>query len=71
MFSAALLAVVAGLLTALSAKAETPVADFYRNKSVDIYIGFSVGGSMTSTRDCWRASWAGTFREIRPLFRAR
>jgi tripartite-type tricarboxylate transporter receptor subunit TctC len=44
MFSAALLALVASLLTTLSAEAETSVANFYRNKNIDIYIGFSVGG---------------------------
>jgi tripartite-type tricarboxylate transporter receptor subunit TctC len=44
MFSAALLVLVASLLTTLSAEAETSVANFYRNKNIDIYIGFSVGG---------------------------
>jgi hypothetical protein len=44
MFSAALLTLVASLLTTLSAEAETSVTSFYRNKNIDIYIGFSVGG---------------------------
>ena len=39
-----MLALVAGLLTTLSTQAETPVADFYKNRSIDVYIGFSVGG---------------------------
>jgi tripartite-type tricarboxylate transporter receptor subunit TctC len=31
-------------MTTASANAQTSVADFYRNKSIDVYIGFSVGG---------------------------
>jgi tripartite-type tricarboxylate transporter receptor subunit TctC len=41
---AALLALVASLLTTPSVGAETSVADFYKNRSIDVYIGFSVGG---------------------------
>jgi tripartite-type tricarboxylate transporter receptor subunit TctC len=44
MLRAALLALVAGVIATSSVGAETPVADFYRNKSIDVYIGFSVGG---------------------------
>jgi tripartite-type tricarboxylate transporter receptor subunit TctC len=44
MVRAALLVVAAGLIATASANAQTSVADFYRNKSIDVYIGFSVGG---------------------------
>jgi tripartite-type tricarboxylate transporter receptor subunit TctC len=44
MVRATLLVVAAGLMTTASANAQTSVADFYRNKSIDVYIGFSVGG---------------------------
>jgi tripartite-type tricarboxylate transporter receptor subunit TctC len=44
MVRAALLALTAGAITCASASAQTSVADFYRNKSIDVYIGFSVGG---------------------------
>ena len=44
MFRAALLALMASAVTAASASAETSVADFYKNKNIDVYIGFSVGG---------------------------
>jgi tripartite-type tricarboxylate transporter receptor subunit TctC len=44
MFRAALLALTAGAITAASASAQTSVADFYKNKNIDVYIGFSVGG---------------------------
>jgi tripartite-type tricarboxylate transporter receptor subunit TctC len=48
-FRAALPALVASLLTTSSVGAEsvgdkTSVADFYKNKNIDLYIGFSVGG---------------------------
>jgi tripartite-type tricarboxylate transporter receptor subunit TctC len=43
MFRAALLALAASVIATASAGAET-VADFYRNKTIDVYIGFSVGG---------------------------
>jgi hypothetical protein len=44
MFRAGLLALVAGVLTTSSVAAQTAVADFYKSKNVDVYIGFSVGG---------------------------
>jgi tripartite-type tricarboxylate transporter receptor subunit TctC len=44
MFRAALLALVAGLLTTSSVAADPSVANFYKNKNIDVYIGFSVGG---------------------------
>ena len=44
MLRAALLAFSVGVVAPASAKAEISVADFYRNKSIDVYIGFSVGG---------------------------
>jgi tripartite-type tricarboxylate transporter receptor subunit TctC len=43
-FRAAVLALVGSSLTASSVVAETPVANFYKNKNIDVYIGFSVGG---------------------------
>src|SRR5262249_52546960 len=43
MFRAALPALAASVIAMASAGAET-VADFYRNKTIDVYIGFSVGG---------------------------
>src|SRR5262245_20115136 len=44
MFRAALLALAVGVIATASAGAETSVANFYRNKNIDVYIGFSVGG---------------------------
>jgi len=44
MFRAALLALAVSVIAAASANAQPSVADFYRNKNVDVYIGFSVGG---------------------------
>jgi tripartite-type tricarboxylate transporter receptor subunit TctC len=44
MFRAALLALVASAIATSSVGAETSVANFYRNKNIDVYIGFSVGG---------------------------
>ncbi len=44
MLRAALLALVAGVIANSSVGAQTSVADFYRNRSIDVYIGFSVGG---------------------------
>src|SRR5215467_8040759 len=44
MFRAAVPALVASLLTASSVGAEDSVASFYKNKNIDVYIGFSVGG---------------------------
>ena len=44
MFRAALLALTASAITTASASAQTSVADFYKNKNIDVYIGFSVGG---------------------------
>ncbi len=44
MFRAALLALVASVIATSSLGAETSVASFYRNKTIDVYIGFSVGG---------------------------
>ena len=32
------------VIAATSARAETSVADFYRNKSIDVYVGLSAGG---------------------------
>jgi tripartite-type tricarboxylate transporter receptor subunit TctC len=44
MVRAVLLAVTASAIIAAPASAQTSVADFYKNKNVDIYIGFSAGG---------------------------
>jgi len=44
MLRAALLALVASVIATSSIGAETSVASFYRNKNIDVYIGFSVGG---------------------------
>jgi tripartite-type tricarboxylate transporter receptor subunit TctC len=44
MFRAAWLALVASVIAAASASAETSIANFYKNKNIDVYIGFSVGG---------------------------
>jgi tripartite-type tricarboxylate transporter receptor subunit TctC len=44
MFRAALPALAASVIATASAGAETSVADFYRNKNIDVHIGFSVGG---------------------------
>ena len=44
MFRVVLLAVTASAIATASASAQTSVADFYRNKSIDVYVGFSVGG---------------------------
>jgi tripartite-type tricarboxylate transporter receptor subunit TctC len=38
------LALAVSVVAAASASAQTSVADFYRNKTIDVYIGFSVGG---------------------------
>lgn len=43
MFRSALLALATSAIAA-SASAQTSVADFYRNKSIDVYSGLSVGG---------------------------
>src|SRR3974390_1726399 len=40
----ALFALSAMVLATVSANAETSVADFYRNKNIDVYIGLSAGG---------------------------
>ena len=44
MFRGVLIAVAGIMIAAVSARAETSVADFYRNKSIDVYIGLSAGG---------------------------
>ncbi len=44
MFRVVLLALTASAIATASASAQTSVADFYRNKSIDVYVGFSVGG---------------------------
>jgi tripartite-type tricarboxylate transporter receptor subunit TctC len=44
MLRRALFALSAFVLATVSAKAETSVAEFYRNKSIDVYIGLSAGG---------------------------
>jgi tripartite-type tricarboxylate transporter receptor subunit TctC len=47
MFRGFLLTLAAGLIAATAATAataETSVADFYKNKNLDVYIGFSTGG---------------------------
>jgi tripartite-type tricarboxylate transporter receptor subunit TctC len=44
MFKVVLLALTVSVITTASAGAQTSVADFYRNKSIDVYVGFSVGG---------------------------
>jgi tripartite-type tricarboxylate transporter receptor subunit TctC len=44
MFRTALLALTASTIAAASASAQTSVAEFYKNKNIDVYIGFSVGG---------------------------
>jgi tripartite-type tricarboxylate transporter receptor subunit TctC len=44
MLRAISLALAVGIAAAASANAQTSVADFYRNKNIDVYIGFSVGG---------------------------
>jgi len=44
MFRTALLACSIGVVACAPANAETSVADFYRNKNIDVYIGLSVGG---------------------------
>src|ERR1700694_3616262 len=44
MLRAISLALAVGIVAAASANAQTSVADFYRNKNIDVYIGFSVGG---------------------------
>ena len=35
---------LAALLPSLPARAQSPIADFYKSKSIDLYIGLSVGG---------------------------
>jgi tripartite-type tricarboxylate transporter receptor subunit TctC len=44
MLRAALLALSVSVIAPASANAEASIADFYRNKNIDVYIGFSVGG---------------------------
>jgi len=44
MFRYALLSLTASAIAVASASAETSVAEFYRNKSIDVYIGLSAGG---------------------------
>jgi tripartite-type tricarboxylate transporter receptor subunit TctC len=44
MFRGALLALTVSAIATASASAETSVADFYRKKSIDVYIGLSAGG---------------------------
>lgn len=44
MLRAISLALAVGIVAAASANAQTSVADFYRNRNIDVYIGFSVGG---------------------------
>ena len=44
MFRGLLLVLTAIVIAATSARAETSVADFYRNKSIDVYVGLSAGG---------------------------
>jgi tripartite-type tricarboxylate transporter receptor subunit TctC len=44
MFRAALLALAASVIATSSVGAQTSVADFYRKKNIDVYIGFSAGG---------------------------
>jgi tripartite-type tricarboxylate transporter receptor subunit TctC len=44
MFRVGLLVVMASAVAATSADAQSSVSDFYRNKSIDVYAGFSVGG---------------------------
>lgn len=44
MLRAAFLALAAGAIASSSVGAETAIADFYRKKNIDVYIGFSAGG---------------------------
>jgi tripartite-type tricarboxylate transporter receptor subunit TctC len=44
MLARALFALSVIALAAGTARAETPATDFYRNKSIDVYVGFSSGG---------------------------
>ena len=44
MLRAALLAIAASVIATASAGAQTSVATFYKNKNIDVYIGFSPGG---------------------------
>jgi tripartite-type tricarboxylate transporter receptor subunit TctC len=44
MFRVLLLAVTASAIATASADAQPSVANFYRNKNIDVYAGFSVGG---------------------------
>ena len=44
MLRAALLAIAASVIATASAGAQTSVAQFYKNKNIDVYIGFSPGG---------------------------
>jgi tripartite-type tricarboxylate transporter receptor subunit TctC len=44
MFRSVLLGLAASAIAAGSAGAETAIADFYRNKSIDVYVGLSAGG---------------------------
>ena len=44
MFRGAVLALTASVIAVASARAETPVAEFYKNKNIDVYVGLSAGG---------------------------
>src|SRR5690242_14229157 len=44
MVKSALLALAASAIAFTSASAQTSVADFYKGKNIDVYIGFSAGG---------------------------
>ena len=66
-----MLALVAGLLATPSAGAETSVADFYKNKNLDVYIGFSVGGVYDVNARLLARFMGRHIPGIRPLFRAR
>jgi tripartite-type tricarboxylate transporter receptor subunit TctC len=44
MFRAALLSLAVGAIATVSANAQTSVENFYKNKNINVYIGFSVGG---------------------------
>jgi tripartite-type tricarboxylate transporter receptor subunit TctC len=68
MVRAALLALTASAIAAAPASAQTSVADFYRNKTIDVYIGFSVGGVYDINARLLSRFMAGTSLEIRPLF---
>jgi tripartite-type tricarboxylate transporter receptor subunit TctC len=44
MFRGAVWALTASAIAVASARAETPVAEFYKNKNIDVYVGLSAGG---------------------------